>query len=168
MLKVEIGDITKEKVGAIVCDANKDLLSGGEVFKAVQKAAGPELSEACQALGGCEFGEAKITKGYSLPAKHIIHTVAPLWKGGGENEENQLAICYQSCLELADKEKIKSLVFPAISTGEYKFPKEKAARIAISSVRYYMDQERNNIRKITFVLYKQEDFDVYKYLWDTV
>ena len=131
ILKTLCGDITKIKCGAIVNAANKTLLGGGGVDGAIHKAAGPMLLEECKTLNGCNTGEAKITKGYNLPAKWVIHAVGPVWHGGGRGEDEALAGCYRNSLRLASEKALNSVAFPAISTGIYSFPAERAARIAV-------------------------------------
>src|SRR5437867_1653157 len=130
-LKVMQGDITKQKVDAIVNAANTTLLGGGGVDGAIHLAAGPALLEECRKLGGCATGQAKITRGYSLPVKWIIHTVGPVWHGGERGERDLLASCYRSCFALAAQHEIRTIAFPSISTGAYGFPMDRAARIAV-------------------------------------
>lgn len=138
-MRVVEGDITRLAVDAIVNAANSELRRGGGVCGAIHRAAGPELEAACLQLGRCPTGDARITAGYRLPARHVIHTVGPVWQGGGANEEAQLASCYRRSLELAARHGLKSVAFPAISTGIFGFPPERAAPIAVRTVATFLD-----------------------------
>ena len=154
-------DITKLKVDAIVNAANETLLGGGGVDGAIHRVAGPRLLEECRSLGGCETGKAKITKGYDLPAKYVIHTVGPIWRGGGAHEDALLRDCYRNSLALANQHGVKSIAFPSISTGSYGFPLLRASQIAISAVREALPSY-SEIQKVVFVCFSRQDYDVYR------
>jgi O-acetyl-ADP-ribose deacetylase (regulator of RNase III) len=154
------GDITKQQVDAIVNAANTTLLGGGGVDGAIHRAAGPRLVEECRTLGGCATGQAKITKGYNLLAKWVIHTVGPVWHGGGRREDQLLASCYRTSLALAVEKGVRTIAFPAISTGVYGFPLERATEIAVSEVRSFL--ERNpSLEKVVFVCFGQHAYQCY-------
>jgi len=162
------GDITKLRVDAIVNAANHSLLGGGGVDGAVHRAAGRELYEECKALGGCKTGEAKITKGYKLPAKYVIHTVGPIYRRENGKEAELLANCYKNSLKLAIEHNIKTIAFPSISTGAYGYPIEEASEIAITTVKKFLDDEKDHIEKVYFVAFSDADFKVYEDLLSNV
>lgn len=155
------GDITNLEVDAIVNAANKSLLGGGGVDGAIHKAAGPELKEEAKTLNGAETGEAKITKGYELPAKHVIHTVGPVYKDGTKGEEDLLKSCYENSMDVAAKNNIKTIAFPSISTGAYGYPMEEATKIAVETVQEKLE-EYQAIEKVYFVSFSEEDYKVYE------
>ena len=161
--KIEIhsGDITKLKVDAIINAANTTLLGGGGVDGAIHRAAGPELLAECRTHNGCKTGEAKITKGYNLPARYVIHTVGPVWSGGNYNEDELLASCYRNSLKLAVENGIKSIAFPAISTGVYRFPLKRAAKIAIDEVTKFLN-DNDEIEKVIFVAFDDTTYFCYE------
>jgi O-acetyl-ADP-ribose deacetylase (regulator of RNase III) len=165
--KVEIlkGDITGLDVDAIVNAANSTLLGGGGVDGAIHQAAGPGLLSECEKLEGCNTGEAKITKGYNLKARYIIHTVGPIWYGGYRDEHTLLASCYQASLKIAREKKIKTIAFPGISTGIYGFPKDLAALIAINETKRFM-MKNSYPQKVTFVAFDDESYETYRKLLD--
>jgi len=162
-LEIQQGDITKQKVDAIVNAANTSLLGGGGVDGAIHRAAGPELLEFNKNLGGCKTGEAKITPAFNLQTKFIIHTVGPVWDGGKNNENELLSNCYRNSLMLAAENNVKSIAFPAISTGVYRFPLERAAKIAVEEVEKFLNQNKS-IEKVIFVCFDAENFDIYSRL----
>jgi O-acetyl-ADP-ribose deacetylase len=159
-IKLVLGDITKVNADAIVNAANTSLLGGGGVDGAIHRAAGPELLEECRQLNGCNTGEAKITQGYKLPARYVIHTVGPVWHGGNAGEEKLLASCYRNSLSLAVQHNCRSVAFPGISTGVYRFPKEKAASIAFREVSSFV-QNAATPSEVVFVCFDQESYEIY-------
>jgi O-acetyl-ADP-ribose deacetylase (regulator of RNase III) len=155
------GDITTLAVDAIVNAANSSLLGGGGVDGAIHRAAGPELLAECRALGGCPTGEARITRGYRLPALHVIHTVGPVWNGGGRGEPELLASAYRNSLRLAEEHTLTSLAFPSISTGIYGYPIELASRIALGVTAAHL-RASGSLRRVLFVLFSDDDLEVYR------
>lgn len=160
-IRVLQDDITKLAVDAIVNAANTSLLGGGGVDGAIHRAAGKELVQACRLLNGCETGDAKITKGYRLPARYVIHAVGPVWRGGRHGEADLLASCYSRALELATEHNLSSIAFPNISTGIYGYPKEKAANVAVAAVRQFLEQS-TSIQEVTFVCFDVENYRIYE------
>ncbi|MCG7505754.1 O-acetyl-ADP-ribose deacetylase [Mesorhizobium retamae] len=154
-MRVIRGDITKLAVDAIVNAANTSLLGGGGVDGAIHRAAGPELVQECRTLNGCRVGEAKITAGYRLPARHVIHTVGPVWQGGGKGEPALLASCYRRSLELAVTNDCRTVAFPAISTGVYRYPKFEAARVAVGTVASFLDED-STLSDVVFACFDEE------------
>jgi len=167
--KIEIiqGDITRLEVDAIVNAANQSLLGGGGVDGAIHRAAGPELLEECRALGGCPTGEARMTAGYNLPSRFVIHTVGPVWHGGTQNEDNLLASCYRNSLLLAVEHKLRSIAFPSISTGVYRFPIERASRIALRVILDFIASEEAAPR-VVVTCFSEEDLATYREAYDAL
>lgn len=159
------GDITRLQVDAVVNAANSSLLGGGGVDGAIHRAAGPKLLEECKTLGGCPTGEAKLTAGYNLPAKHVIHTVGPVWHGGHKNEAELLGNCYRNSLQLAADHRLRIIAFPAISTGVYGYPFDQAARISLLTTGDFL-QRHDLPQQVTFVLFSHKDFKRFTEIFD--
>ena len=160
-ISVVEGDITKQQVDAIVNAANTTLLGGGGVDGAIHRAAGPELLEECRRLDGCPTGEARITRGYRLPAKWVIHTVGPIWRDGSGGEESLLANCYRNSLALAKNHRLHSIAFPSISTGAYGFPMERAARIAVQEIRAFLSTNQS-LEKLLLVCFGKQVLEIHE------
>lgn len=152
--EIVLGDITQIKTDAIANAANTTLLGGGGVDGAIHRRAGKKLLEECKTLGGCETGKAKITRGYDLPASYVLHTPGPIWHGGNRGEDGLLASCYLSCLVLAEEHGLQSVAFPSISTGVYRFPLERAAKIAVKTIMEYLDT-CHSVRKVMMVCFDE-------------
>jgi O-acetyl-ADP-ribose deacetylase (regulator of RNase III) len=160
-IKIILGDITEQDTDAIVNAANNSLLGGGGVDGAIHRAAGKELLAECRTLIGCETGQAKITRGYKLPASFVIHTVGPVWHGGNHDEKELLASCYKNCLKLAVENKLKTIAFPSISTGAYRFPPELTAEIALTEIMKFL-WNNSTIEKVVIVCFSQESYKICK------
>ena len=160
-LSIVKGDIVKMKTDAIVNAANTSLLGGGGVDGAIHRAAGPELLAECETLNGCRTGEAKITKGYKLKAKYVIHTPGPIWRGGKWGEEELLANCYRNCLALAKEHGVKTIAFPSISTGVYRFPVDQAAKIAVGEIFSFLSED-DSIEQVTVVCFDDKTKEYYQ------
>jgi O-acetyl-ADP-ribose deacetylase (regulator of RNase III) len=160
-IEVIEGDITRQEVDAIVNAANSSLLGGGGVDGAIHRVAGPELLAECRTLGGCATGEAKMTRGYRLPARYVIHTVGPIWRDGDSHEDELLANCYRNSLSLAEHHGLKTIAFPSISTGVYGFPMERAARIAMREVKQYLDAG-SSIEQVKLVCFGQRAHEIHR------
>lgn len=157
-IKIIQGDITQLKVDAIVNAANNSLMGGGGVDGAIHRAAGSELKEACKPLGGCDTGDAKITPGYKLKARHVIHTVGPVWQGGNKDEEKLLKSAYRRSMEVAKENDVKSIAFPSISTGVYRFPFEKATKIAIKTILVALEKDIT-VEEVILVAFSESDYE---------
>ena len=155
------GDLTKQTVDAVVNAANRSLLGGGGVDGAIHRAAGPQLLAATRKLGGCATGDAKLTPGFELPARYIIHTVGPVWRGGHEGEPQLLASCYQSCFRLADENGVTTLAFPSISTGVYGYPIEQASRVALLETKHFLARD-STLTRVVMVCFSAHDLRVYQ------
>jgi len=166
-IEVVEGDITKQRVDAIVNAANTTLLGGGGVDGAIHRAAGPELLEECRALGRCPTGEAKITKGYMLPAKWVFHTVVQVWRDGRHNEEELLSSCYRNSLALAEQKGAHTIAFPSISTGAYGFPMDKAARIAVTEIKRFLERN-SSMEKVVLVCFGNRAFNIHREALDEI
>jgi O-acetyl-ADP-ribose deacetylase (regulator of RNase III) len=167
VIEIIMGDITRQDVDAIVNAANRSLLGGGGVDGAIHRAAGPALLEKCRTLNGCETGHAKITRGFDLPAKYVIHTAGPVWRGGNYREKELLAQCYRSCLGLAAENKIRTIAFPSVSTGIYGFPIEIAAVIALNEIMTFLSGS-STLNLVRIVTFSNHDLMIYQQAYKTM
>lgn len=161
MVEIVKGDITQMEVDGIVNAANRTLLGGGGVDGAIHRAAGPRLLAECAMMGGCATGSAKVTEGWNLPARHVIHAVGPVWSGGGKNEDELLASCYRSAMQLADGHRLRSIAFPCVSTGIYHFPFERACGIALCEI-FRALEEGSGVEKVYCVCFSDADYEAYQ------
>ena len=166
-IQIVEGDITKQAVDAIVNAANNSLLGGGGVDGAIHRAAGPELLEETRRIGGCPTGAARVSRGYRLPAKWVIHTVGPVWAGGRNHEEELLARCYQNCFSVAQELEIQSIAFPSISTGAYRFPLERATEIALEETRKFLENDRI-LTRVLFVCFGDKVLQTYQEIYQQI
>jgi O-acetyl-ADP-ribose deacetylase (regulator of RNase III) len=166
-IKIVEGDITQQEVDAIVNAANTSLLGGGGVDGAIHRAAGPELLEETRKIGGCPTGEARVSKGYRLPAKWVIHTVGPVWSGGNKNEEGLLANCYRNSLKAATEIGAKTIAFPSISTGVYRFPLDRATEIALTETKNFLAAD-NTIQQVVFVCFGEKALKIYQEIFERI
>ena len=168
IIEIINGDITKQEVDAIVNAANNSLLGGGGVDGAIHRAAGPELLAETRTIGGCPTGEARSSSGYNLPAKWVIHTVGPIWRGGNNNEDTQLENCYKNCFSLAGELGVKTIAFPSISTGAYGYPVDQAARVALKVAASFFRERATSIEEVVFVLFDSGTYQAYCLALDEV
>ena len=168
LIEIRVADITTLAVDAIVNAANSSLLGGGGVDGAIHRAAGPDLKKECSLLGGCETGSAKITRGYKLKAKHVIHAVGPVWSGGNKSEDDLLASCYRAALKLAAEHRLSSIAYPAISTGVYRFPPDRAARVAVATVVSEIAKDAQGLEHIVFCCFSLESADHHRDTFEAI
>ena len=168
LFEIRVADITTLEVDAIVNAANRSLLGGGGVDGAIHRAAGPDLKKECELLGGCETGSAKITRGYRLKAKHVIHAVGPVWNGGDKGEDDLLASCYRTALQLAAEHRLASIAYPAISTGVYRFPPDRAARVAVGTVASEIARDAHGLRHVVFCCFSLESADHHRDTFEAI
>jgi O-acetyl-ADP-ribose deacetylase len=168
LFEIRVADITTLEVDAIVNAANHSLLGGGGVDGAIHRAAGPDLKKECALLGGCETGSAKITRGYRLMAKHVIHAVGPVWSGGDKGEDDLLASCYRTALKLAAEHRLSSIAYPAISTGVYRFPPDRAARVAVGTVASEIARDPHGLRRVVFCCFSLESADHHRDTFEAI
>ena len=168
LVEIRVADITTLEVDAIVNAANHSLLGGGGVDGAIHRAAGPDLKKECSLLGGCETGSAKITRGYKLKAKHVIHAVGPVWSGGDKGEDDLLASCYRTALKLATEHRLSSIAYPAISTGVYRFPPDRAARVAVGTVASEIARDPQGLRRVVFCCFSLESADHHRDTFEAI